>query len=651
MGGVRCTARVAAALLVIVAAAPATASARAFAPCDRDSIVLCGKVTVPLDRSGKVPGNLDIYVERARARDLPAKIAGGAPRGAIFALAGGPGQPATQFTTDFIFAFGERRLGRDVVTFDQRGTGRSGLLRCPEVERVTLLSRYPEAGERCAERLGARRGLYTTGDSVEDMEAVRQAIGVDRIAIYGASYGTKVALLYAQRYPDHVERLILDSVVTADGPDPLYRDTFTAMPRVMRASCGSECDWTADAGEDLAALADQLAAGPARGAVVDRRGRAQPQAIGLSRLFFLMLGGDFAPRLRAALPSAVYNARRGDPAQLLRLAALAETGAEPASPREFSAAIFTATICEEAAFPWQRGAAFDDRERQANDTIAALGEDAFGPFGSGAVLQTDLIQLCRRWSEATPGPPSAPPPLPDVPALLLEGEYDLRTPLEGAQRVAAQLPRATLLPIPATGHSTLGSDSSSCTINAIARFLRNRAVPSTCADPSRPVTPDPPAPANLDEVEPVRRVPAPVGRVLNAVELTLTDVEDQAANQALLSFDSGGGSIRGGGLRSGHFSAGNGGLSMTRIVFVPGVRVSGRLLNRVGRIGTIKVSGSRAVRGRVVYGGRGIVRGRIGGRNFRVRLSQVDTTPPQIELGGKLRPEYPRPKFRPELRP
>jgi pimeloyl-ACP methyl ester carboxylesterase len=650
MGGVRKVMRVAAALLFIAAALPATAAAGGFEPCAEDSVVLCGKVAVPLDRSGKVPGNLDLYVERARARDLPAKAAGGAPRGALFALAGGPGQPATQFTSDFIFAFGERRLGRDIVTFDQRGTGRSGLLRCPEIERVVLLSRYPDAAERCAQRLGDRRGLYTTSDSVDDMEAVRQAIGVERIAIYGASYGTKVALAYAARYPEHVERLILDSVVTPEGPDPLYRDTFAAMPRVMRASCGGQCDWTTDAGEDLAMLGDQLAVGPARGAVVDRRGRAKPQSIGLSRLFFLMLGGDFAPRIRAALPSAVYNARRGDPAQLLRLATLAETGAEPSNPRDFSAAIFTATICEEVPFPWQRGSPFDDRERQAGERIAALGESAFGPFGPGAVTQTDLIQLCRRWAEASPGPPSLTPPLPDVPALILEGELDLRTPLEGAQRVASQLPQATLVTVPATGHSTLGSDASSCTIDAIGRFLRGRAVPAACADPSRALAPEPPAPANLDEVEPVRRVPASVGRVLQAVELTLADVEDQAATQALLSFDSDDASaIRGGGLRAGYFRAGNTGLSITRVVFVPGVRVSGRLLNRAGRIGRIRVSGSSAVRGTIVYGGRGIVRGRIGGRNFRIRLSQVDTTPPEIELGKKsrLRPEWPRPRVKP----
>src|SRR5687767_4801609 len=151
VGGVRSIVRVAAALLVFVAAAPATASARAFERCGEDSVLLCGKVSVPLDRSGRVPGTLDLYVERARARDLPAKAAGGSPRGALFALAGGPGQPATQFTSDFIFAFGERRANRDIITFDQRGTGRSGLLRCPEIERVVLLSRYPSAAERCAQ--------------------------------------------------------------------------------------------------------------------------------------------------------------------------------------------------------------------------------------------------------------------------------------------------------------------------------------------------------------------------------------------------------------------------------------------------------------------------------------------------------------------
>ena len=655
MGRVRGIARVAAALLVIAAAVPATADAR-LKRCGQDSIVRCGTVSVPLDHSGRVPGNLNLYVEHVRASELPSgerRVAGaGAPeRGAVFALAGGPGQPATQFTSDFLFAFGDQANGRDIVTFDQRGTGASGLLRCPEIERVVLLSRYPDSAEKCAERLGERRGLYTTSESVDDMEAVRREIGVDKIAIYGASYGTKVATAYATRYPEHVERLILDSVVTPEGPDPLYRDTFAATPRVMRASCAPGCDWTDDAGADLAALAGQLREGPVQGSVVDRNGRLRSQSLGATRLLFLMLGGDFAPRIRAALPAAVYNARRGDPAQLLRLASLSETGAEPANPRDFSAAIFTATICEEVAFPWQRGSPFEDRERQTAETLANLGEPAFAPFGPGAAAETDLIQLCRRWAEASPGPPSVSPPLPDVPALILEGEQDLRTPLEGAQRVAAQLPRATLLTIPATGHSTLGSDSSACTLNAVTRFLARQAVRSSCGDPPSAPAPERPAPLTLTEVDALPRAPRSIARALQAVDLTLTDVEDQVGTQALLSFNSGDArAVRGGGLRGGHFRAGSRGVSIERVVFVPGVRVSGRLLNRAGRIGTFRVSGSPAVSGVVEYRGGGVLAGRIGGRRFRFKLKRVDTTPPEIELGAKrkpqLQPEWPRPKVR-----
>jgi hypothetical protein len=345
------------------------------------------------------------------------------------------------------------------------------------------------------------------------------------------------------------------------------------------------------------------------------------------------------------MPAAIYNARRGDASELLRLASLSEASAEPANPRDFSAAIFTATICEEVSFPWQRGTPFDDRERQAAETVAQLGDSAFTPFGGGAALDTDLIQLCRRWSEASHGPPSVYPPLPDVPALILEGEQDLRTPLEGAQRVAAQMPHSTLLTIPATGHSTLGSDSSSCTLNAVTRFLERLPVRGTCGNPPATPTPDKPAPLTLAEVDAMPRAPRSIARVLEAVDLTLTDVEDQAGTQALLSFNSGdSGAVKGGGLHAGRFRAGASGVSIDRVVFVPGVRVSGRLLNRASRVGSFRVSGSPAVSGVVEYRGGNVITGRIGGRRFRFKMRRVDNTPPEIELGKPARHERPLPR-------
>ena len=141
--------------------------------------------------------------------------------------------------------------------------------------------------------------------------------------------------------------------------------------------------------------------------------------------------------------------------------------------------------------------------------------------------------------------------------------------------------------------------------------------------------------------------PRSIARVLESVDLTLNDVEDQAATQALLSFNQGDSTpIRGGGLRGGRFRVGNSGMSVDRAVFVPGVRVSGRLLNRAGRIGSFRVAGSPAVAGIVEYRGGGLITGEIGGRRFRVRIRQVDTTPPEIELGKLARPVRPAPKVR-----
>ena len=70
-----------------------------------------------------------------------------------------------------------------------------------------------------------------------DIEAIRAELGAERIALFGTSYGTKVALGYALRHPSHVERLVLDSVVEASGPDPFYLDTIEAVPRALRALC------------------------------------------------------------------------------------------------------------------------------------------------------------------------------------------------------------------------------------------------------------------------------------------------------------------------------------------------------------------------------------------------------------------------------
>src|SRR3954469_2428771 len=296
---------ISAVVAALVAAAPANA-ALTFKRCGRSGVA-CARMSVPLDRGGSVPGRVSLFVERIRARRR-----GGATQPPLVVLAGGPGQSATDaFGFDGLRVLYPAYWKRDVIIFDQRGTGRSGLLRCRRLERANLFDAGPPAGE-CARKLGARRTFYTTRDTDDDIDALRQALGAERIALWGTSYGTKVALSYARRYPDRVERLVLDSVAPLDGPDPYYRDSTSAVPRVLRSVCGHVCGWTADPVADLHRLVERIGGrgGALRGAVVDARGRHRRARLTRVDLFSILLAGDFDPTLRAAFPGMVDAALR-----------------------------------------------------------------------------------------------------------------------------------------------------------------------------------------------------------------------------------------------------------------------------------------------------------------------------------------------------
>jgi hypothetical protein len=370
-----------------------------------------------------------------------------------------------------------------------------------------------------------------------------------------------------------------------------------------------------------------MAAGPLRGPLVDGRGRVRRAAMGRTQLFTTLLAGDFDPSLRAAFPGAVRAALDGDETPLLRLRrrALAVDG-EPPPPRLVSSALYAATTCEETPFPWARVTPPDPAERRRQAALAAAGapDTAFFPFDRTTALHTDLIALCDRWPAAPAEPAFGPGPLPDVPVLLLEGEDDLRTPLESAQRVAAQFPRATLVVAPATGHAALGSDPGVCTRRAFARFFQGRQVPTRCRRLPRIFPATPPPPTALRRVPPVPSVPGLRGRALTAVSLTLQDVAGDAVSELIL--DLGDPDLaRGGGLRAGRYRLdGLGTLHLHGVAFVPGVKVSGRLARFTGRRqrGVLRLSGPATPDGRLSVSGRRAI-GRLGGVRVSARLASA----------------------------
>lgn len=604
----RLPARCLLAAIAVLAVAPAAASAQlAEAPCGHAGF-LCSRVSVPLDRSGRVPGAVSLDVRRLPAGPAPTRTA-------IVTLLGGPGQAATPAASELAGLLAPVRGDRDLLVFDERGIGGSGALRCPAL-RSTAGGTASQA-QRCARELGRARGDYTSAASAEDVEAIRQAGGYDEVLLFGVSYGTKVALDYAAAHPDRVEGLVLDSIVPPEGPDPLQLSTFAAMPRVLGALCaGRACRHiTARPTADVARLVRRLARHPMRGRFVTGTGRAVRVRLTPVSVLSVLLGGDLNPILRAETPAAVAAALHGDGAPLARLrvrAAGIGAVARAAPSDGVNETRYVATVCEEVAFPWDRTSGPVARARQATARIEALRPAQFAPFDRATVLAGGLLPLCIGWPVASPAPRPVTLP-PDVPALLLTGQEDLRTPVEDARRVAARLgPSAQLVEVPNVGHSVLGGDPTGCATGALAAFLQaGRAAP--CA-PSRAVfAPTPIPPRRLSAVRPYPGLSGLPGRTLTATSRTVRDLRESVAADEI----AGATPRRLGGLRGGTATAERGGVRLRRYSFVPGVELSGLVPSRSGAALRLRVTGSAAATGSFrVAGGR--VSGRLGGRRFDI---------------------------------
>ncbi len=466
----------AASLLALLAAgamslaAPADGSI-AYKPCARTNNFACARLQVPLDPTGTAPGTLTLAVRRHRAPI-------GEAHTAIVALAGGPGQSAIPFAEDFAEQLGPIAATRDLIVFDQRGTGESGALSCRAFKHVYAANPPGRVIQACAAQLGRSRAFYGTAASVADIEAIRQAGGYEKLVLYGTSYGTKVAEEYAQAHPERVEALVLDSVVPPGGPEAFDRSTFAAVPKVLSELCAQHAcrHVTRNPARDLSRVLSRVHGGGLHGRAVGPSGHARRVAITAQRLLGALLIGDFSSVLRAAMVSADRSAALGDYAPLARLEATIPGEEEEGEAEGIDIPLYYATSCEDQAFPWSRASSPAARLTEARAAARALGASAFAPFDATDAIRLSDIPACAYWPFATPSPAVSSGPIPGVPTLILSGADDMRTPTSGAREVAAEIPGSHLLVVPRVGHSVLGADPSGCATKALQALFASRPI-------------------------------------------------------------------------------------------------------------------------------------------------------------------------------
>ncbi len=566
----------------LIAAVSAGGAAAQGTPCGTTPGLLCSTVPVPLDRSGALPGTVNLHVE-----ELPAI---GQPRGAVFLLAGGPGQgsahtfslgtPQDALVFRFLFP------GYTLVAYDDRGTGDSGLINCPALQVATSPANEDLLASACATSIGPAASLYGTADHVEDLDAVRASLGLDKVALFGVSYGTKLALAYASAHADHVDRLVLDSVLPTDLPDPFGANVARAMPATLSTFCANVCGAaTPDFSGDVITVANRLAAKPAHGSVLLASGAKKPDTMSGVDLLSLVVDADLNPGLAAELPAAAHSARLGNMGPLLRLHVL-DTQASELSAPDLSAGLFAATDCRDGPFPWPSNADPATRPALLRSAIAALPPGTFGPFGSWAA-ELGNASLCDTWPAPAGGANLSANALPNVPVLALSGGFDMRTPTAGAQSIVAQFPQGKLVVVPGIGHSVVSTDPSGCAALAVHDWMLDPSSNHTCTRPPFLVAPIggfPKAPAR-------RATPAATyGLVVKTVA---------EAEAAWLFGASSGGSDPVAGLAGGKLVPnGSDAFSLTAYALVPGVAVSGtvKLAERGGV--TLKFQGQLTVAGR-----------------------------------------------------
>jgi len=462
------------------AAPPHVVPPLALAPCQiehplRLSVLAadCGVLEVPENPAAPEGRTIGLRVARVAA------ISRRKQPDPLIVLAGGPGAAATGFYASVAPAFARIQRDRDIVLLDQRGTGGSNPLECAEPENLAgpaNTQAIAAAARSCLAALAGRADVawYTTSLAVQDLERVRAALGLERINLYGSSYGTRVALQYLRRFPAHTRSVILDGVVPIDQPMGAVSalDAEAALDRILgRCAADAACrtrfgDPHADYNAVRTALRVSTVPISARDPLTGADTSFEFSAAHLASVLRLV---SYTSEYAALLPLLLHAAAtQEDYAPLASQYLMVER----AYGQSVATGMHNSVVCAEdvplfAAHPV-------DRARLAATYLGARQLDG-------------LEAVCRVWPHGPVDEDLRAPLHSEVPAVLLSGSDDPATPPEYAHEVARAFTHHLDVVLEGFGHGQL---TAPCVDRIMAQFLAQARVESldvSCVRAARPL--------------------------------------------------------------------------------------------------------------------------------------------------------------------
>lgn len=455
-------------------AAATTVGTLELAPCHLERYpqeVLCGTHTVFENRKAAEGRQIDI-----RFAVVPAVDA--APQAdPVVIFPGGPGQAAMDMAPLVASVFRKVNESRDVVLIDQRGIGASHPLECdiPDDAWLTLSTEEQarlarELLKSCLEELDADVTLYTQELANVDIHEILQALGYERINIYGGSWGTRAGLLYAHRFPEHVRTLVLDGNLPLANPAPLYAtsDAEGALEDLF-ADCAEDtaCREAFPELEQMFSRAVEALEGDGVRVSIDEPTTGEPLSLVLTKDIFVSGLREvlYVPELSRIVPLIIAQAVNHDYRALGAVSSYFETATA------MTIGAHLTIMCSE------------ELPRMAADEIEREMKSGF----LGRAFFETYENACGVW-------PKAPPPAiysekvsSNAPALILSGEVDPITPPRWGEVMAGALPNSLHLVASESGH---GVATQGCAPELIEQFIDNadfKQIDGACLDDiSRP---------------------------------------------------------------------------------------------------------------------------------------------------------------------
>lgn len=461
-----------------------------------DSRFECVTLAVPRDHF--TPGGPTWDVTFAIQRAAKTRI------GTFVTITGGPGSSGIASADGYTDAYSKTMTDAyDIVFLDQRGIGLSGPIACPTAVAAYYTDTTRPWGDDITAYGAVAKGFvtdclaesrvdtadlpfYATTQAIEDLEAIRQYLEVDKLDLYGESYGTQFVQTYAAAHPEHIRALYIDGPVdlTIDGPT-WYTESSRAANDTLVATLASctqdEVCSTKVAGGDAVQAYDALAAtldrAPIKFAFPMADGTTQSRELTIADLETAASGYLYSPYGRFLLVRGMVAASNADYVPIARLSYDA-VGLDPETLEvevdpTYSDLLYYAVECQDYAF-YPDGA---DPDARLASWVARGTETGVQDLRLGVVYYGDVP--CLYWP-STPTTNDRPAPIldPPYPTFILTSDTDPATPTQNAMRIFSRLHDAYFLLTSGGPHVIFGWGES-CPDDLMTDWLANGTPPPT----------------------------------------------------------------------------------------------------------------------------------------------------------------------------